>query len=97
MQSLLLGASSSHYSARHTGRRSDTLKRTYKGKKSNIFIYQGMSTDFEESEEGINLTFISQEYSPKTVSNPGVIKPAHLHPVRLSVKGIKGSILLLGV
>lgn len=56
----------------------------YKGRKSDA--YKGMSIDFEESEDGINLTCISQEYSPKTVSNLGLKNPVCMYPVMLPEK-----------
>lgn len=58
-----------------------------------------MSMDLEENEEGIeeeNLTCISQEYSPKAVSNLDLKNPyVHMHPVMLLADWRKT--LLLGV
>ena len=45
-----------------------------------------MSMDYEENEERVSLICISQEYSPKTVSNLGPTNPVCMHPVTLSVK-----------
>lgn len=45
-----------------------------------------MSVYFKKSEEGINLTCTSQEYSPKTVGNLGLTNLVCTHPVMLSVK-----------
>lgn len=45
-----------------------------------------MSMDLEESDEGINLTCISQEYSSKTVSNLDLTNPVCMHPVMLPVE-----------
>lgn len=45
-----------------------------------------MSTDYEESEEGTSLACISQDYSPKTMSNLGLPNPVCMHPGMLSAK-----------